>query len=142
MISTALSFNVSLDDLCFYRVHTFDFKAIPFSMEFMSQRGFEVVAEWMWKDSKFQRYPPTRPLCFSKAILGTGNRCSLDYCETRLARRDFEYFRSLLVPSMVATVPATTGERTQMSSLLSTPPKPLINVGILNRRNTRMIDNL
>jgi hypothetical protein len=44
-----------------------------------------------------QLMPPYKPICFSKAIVGTGNRCSLWYCDGQIPSAHYESFKSYIL---------------------------------------------
>lgn len=50
------------------------------------QNSWEVV-----KDQQMER--PDMPICFSRAVVGTGTACSLDYCEQPVLAETYQAFR-------------------------------------------------
>ncbi|KAJ2961247.1 hypothetical protein NQZ79_g3485 [Umbelopsis isabellina] len=79
-----------------------------------------------------QSLAPKSTICFSKAVVGTGNRCSLWYCDGQISAAHYQSFKEFVLSKpakneCTSTVYKTTGS---------------IQVGILNRGKTRHITNL
>jgi hypothetical protein len=83
-----------------------------------------------------QMLPPYIPLCFSKAIVGTGNSCSLWYCENQIKQKDYENFKNDIFDY----------SENKNDKCLEFSKKVYnngsVNIGILNRYKSRHITNI
>jgi hypothetical protein len=80
---------------------------------------------------------PYIPLCFSKAIIGTGNKCSLWYCDNQIKQKDYEGFKQ----NVFDYVEKDKNDKCLESSK-NIYNNGTINIGILNRYKSRHITNL
>jgi hypothetical protein len=81
-----------------------------------------------------QLMAPYQAICFPKAVVGTGNRCSLWYCDNQIPSTHYESFKSHIFNEF----------NTTNNKCASTIHKHegSVRVGILNRGKTRHITNL
>ena len=79
---------------------------------------------------------PLVPLCFTKAIVGTGNRCSLWYCEQDIPYTHLESFKHDLSALPVNEDDACIRNTQRYGNGTS------LTIGILNRHHSRHITNM
>ncbi|KAI8343406.1 hypothetical protein BC941DRAFT_411279 [Chlamydoabsidia padenii] len=86
-----------------------------------------------------QHLPPySIPMCFKRAIVGTGNQCSLWYCEQDIPHGDYMAFRD-----DIFRLPLTSTDPCLHSVItFNGQNKTGVNIGILNRRKSRHITNV
>lgn len=84
-----------------------------------------------------QILPPYIPICFSKAIVGTGNKCSLWYCENQIKQTHYKSFRENVFNHVEKNKNSTCFKKSNFIYNNGS-----INIGILNRNETRHITNL
>ncbi|KAI7884144.1 uncharacterized protein EV154DRAFT_428042 [Mucor mucedo] len=75
-------------------------------------------------------------MCFPKAVVGTGNRCSLFYCEGQIPSQHYQEFKDYVLEQPVQ--PNNTCE----ASRVSYKETGQYRVGILNRQKSRRITNV
>ncbi|CEP17943.1 hypothetical protein [Parasitella parasitica] len=83
-----------------------------------------------------QTLPSYKPMCFSRAVVGAGNRCSLWYCDSQIPSRHYASFKSFALSQPV--IP----DNPCASSITTYKPDGQYKIGILNRKRTRHITNL
>lgn len=83
-----------------------------------------------------QLMPPYKPICFSKAIVGTGNRCSLWYCDGQIPSAHYESFKSYILNQSIDNTSLC------LNSPVIYKDNSNTRIGILNRGKTRHITNL
>ncbi|RHZ78208.1 hypothetical protein Glove_166g212 [Diversispora epigaea] len=77
------------------RIHTYrhqPIRMIPQDISFLTD-GKEIVFDSFDTLTEMQVLPPKVPICFAKAVVGFGNRCSLNYCENNIPAEHYEQFR-------------------------------------------------
>jgi hypothetical protein len=80
--------------------------------------------------------PGCKPMCFSKAIVGTGNRCSLWHCDNQIPAAYYASFKNHVFNQPIET------NNTCLASIVHYKETGQYRVGILNRKNTRHITNI
>jgi len=81
-----------------------------------------------------QLMTPYTPICFAKAVVGSGNRCSLWYCDGQIPSAHYESFKSYILNESHTY-------NNKCSSILH-KNNGNTRIGILNRGKTRHITNL
>ncbi|KAI8984299.1 hypothetical protein BDF20DRAFT_816288 [Mycotypha africana] len=76
-------------------------------------------------------------MCFSKAVVGTGNRCSSWYCDRQIPTEHYASFKSFVLQEH-ADVP----ENQCAAAKITYKSTGQYKVGILNRRKSRHITNI
>ncbi|KAI8886055.1 hypothetical protein K501DRAFT_283966 [Backusella circina FSU 941] len=104
--------------------------------EMILPSGKDIVLERADVSSPKQMLAPYKPMCFSKAIVGTGNRCSLSYCHGQIPNQHYQSFKDY-----VFTQPYAQDNHCQASRTVYKPEGQFL-VGILNRKSTRHITNI
>ncbi|KAI7899546.1 uncharacterized protein BX663DRAFT_521259 [Cokeromyces recurvatus] len=77
------------------------------------------------------------PMCFERAIIGTGNRCSLWYCEGQIPTEHYDAYRSFVMKE-----PYDKNKNKCAASVVVHHAMGEKTIGILNRRYTRHITNV
>lgn len=117
------------------RVGTYDNKHAPVDL-LLPNRGKDIVLERQDVHTPKQILPRRKPMCFSKAIIGTGNRCSLWYCDNQIPSEHYASFKSFaLEQPEIPNNPCA-------SSIVNYKPQGQFKIGILNRKNSRHITNI
>lgn len=98
--------------------------------------GKDIVLESNDVLTSKQIKPGYKPICFSRAVVGTGNRCSLSYCDNQIPSAHYASYKQ-----HVFNQPFTTGN-TCLASIVHYKKRGQYRVGILNRKNTRHITNI
>lgn len=81
-----------------------------------------------------QLMPPYGAICFTKAVVGGGNRCSLWYCDNQIPSAHYESFKSHIFKQPYM-------HNSKCSSIIH-KNSGSTRIGILNRGKTRHITNL
>lgn len=97
----------------------------------------EIVLDSKDKTDANQIMPPYRPICFDKAIVGTGNRCSLWYCENSITKYDYNNFKQEVLDQPLDQSPCLNLIQTYNNS-----NNPKLKIGLLNRQFSRHITNM
>ncbi|KAG9292182.1 hypothetical protein G9A89_023902 [Geosiphon pyriformis] len=89
--SVMRSYNATADSWLF-RADVFDGIQAPsrFDMSYLSSKGRDIVLDPLYKTTAFQILAPggTVPVCFTRAVVGLGNRCSHKSCDANIAGDD------------------------------------------------------
>lgn len=80
--------------------------------------------------------PGYKAMCFARAVVGGGNRCSLYYCENQIPSKHYASFKEFTFQH--ATLP----NNTCLSSVVHYKKTGKYKIGILNRKHTRHITNV
>jgi hypothetical protein len=104
--------------------------------EMMIPSGKDIVLERADASTPKQMLAPRKPMCFSKAVVGTGNRCSLSYCNRQIPSQHYQSFKE-----HVFEQPKIDNNACEASRIVY-KEKGQFRVGILNRKSTRHITNI
>ncbi|KAI9480484.1 MAG: hypothetical protein EXX96DRAFT_562977 [Benjaminiella poitrasii] len=127
------------DDSWTLRATTYDNahpdRALP--MLLPNHRGRELVMEAKdMQDRDRQQLPPTlSTLCFDRAVVGTGNRCSLWYCEGQIHQSHYEAYKRFIEQQPITN-------NSCEAAVVNYNSSNKVTIGLLNRRHTRHITNL
>lgn len=83
-----------------------------------------------------QVLPGYKPMCFAKAVVGTGNRCSLWHCDTQIPSTHYASFKKYVLDQQPTT------NNTCLNSIVTYKSTGKYKIGILNRKHTRHITNI
>ncbi|KAK9767838.1 hypothetical protein K7432_002064 [Basidiobolus ranarum] len=137
-----------------FRPRTFWFQPHIIDLDFITS-GKDIVFAEDEAATDHQILPPSsRPICFSRAIVGGGTRCSHNYCERFIPQQHMNQFRDDVLDYYVhndawnKTVAQSTEKSLQCTKQVEIfPPTsdqlsdtPVI--GILNRKNSRRVTNM
>ncbi|KAI9278150.1 hypothetical protein BC943DRAFT_332163 [Umbelopsis sp. AD052] len=95
--------------------------------------GSDIVPDHQDVLTEKQLSPPYKPICFAKAVVGTGDRCSLWYCDRQIPAAHYESFKS-----HIFSLPYNDAK----CSSVTHKSDGSTRIGILNRGKTRHITNL
>ncbi|KAG2204523.1 hypothetical protein INT47_012582 [Mucor saturninus] len=105
-------------------------------IDFILPGGPDIVLEENDALTGRQVLPSRRAMCFPKAVVGTGNRCSLFYCEGQIRSQHYQEFKDYVLEQPVQ--PNNTCE----ASRVIYKETGQYRVGILNRQKSRRITNV
>lgn len=117
------------------RVGTYDNKHTEIDL-LLPTTSKDIVLEKADVLTSKQTLPNYKPMCFSKAVVGAGNRCSLWYCDSQIPSQHYASFKAFaLSRPVVPNNPCA-------SSIVTYKPHGQYKIGILNRKKTRHITNI
>lgn len=117
------------------RVATYDNKHTPLDMILPS--GPDIVLERADQLTPKQITPSYKPMCFSKAVVGTGNRCSLWYCDNQIPAEHYASYKRFILQDH----PEVPNNPCAASTVVH-KKEGQYKVGILNRKHNRHIVNV
>lgn len=85
-----------------------------------------------------QTAPSSQPTCFARAVVGTGNRCSLPYCESQIPAHHYASFKSWVLKEH----PEITEGNLCADAVVEYTSTGRYKLGILNRKRSRRITNV
>ncbi|KAI8382368.1 hypothetical protein BD560DRAFT_386376 [Blakeslea trispora] len=137
LYSTMQSYGAS-DQVWTMRAGTFQNKHTPVSLISSPplQNGHDIVLERADLLTEQQTLPPHQPVCFSRAIVGSGNRCSHNYCESQIPADHYASFKQAVLDQPVVSNNPCAASRIVFKE------SGQYRVGILNRKHSRHITNL
>lgn len=121
------------------RARTYLDRYTPLDMDVLGlPEGHDIVLNYKNVRTALQTTPPFNPICFSRAVVGTGNRCSLPYCEREIPIEDYDAFINDIKKMEVQPEdPCLNSVREYHSG-----SKTNIKFAILNRKQSRHITNI
>ncbi|ORX55796.1 hypothetical protein DM01DRAFT_1335183 [Hesseltinella vesiculosa] len=126
------------------RAQTFWTKHTVLDMEIFPP-GHDLVMDSWDVTSKRQTKLPMLPMCFDRAVVGTGNRCSLWYCERNIPHDHYSAFKSEVLNTTLSpqTNPClgSVTEHATYGNASTDQPKTRV-FAILNRAKSRHITNI
>lgn len=141
LYSTIRQYTANTQKTWLLRAKTFWSEHTPLDMSiWSSSRLHDIVLDKQDLLTKDQHLPPySVPMCFKKAIVGTGNRCSLWYCEQDIPHGDYLAFRD-----GIFALPLTPADPCLHSVLTYQRPETPTGkiIGVLNRQKSRHITNV
>jgi hypothetical protein len=120
------------------RAETYRSHHTPLDMEILSlPEEHDIVLQTGEVSSRIQRIAPMiAPMCFARAVVGTGNRCSMWYCERNIPREDYTAFvKDLQQVTLHKDNPC-------LNSVKSYGNGTSLQIVILNREQSRHITNI
>ncbi|KAI8380508.1 hypothetical protein EDC96DRAFT_491223 [Choanephora cucurbitarum] len=100
------------------------------------EEGHDIVLERADVLTDQQALPPHQTICFSKAIVGSGNRCSHAYCENQIPAAHYASFKQVVLDQAAAP------NNPCAASQIVHKETGQYRVGILNRKQSRHITNM
>lgn len=98
--------------------------------------GTDIVLEKADVLSKRQMLPTRKPMCFPKAVVGTGSRCSLYYCDKQIPSEHYQEFKDYVLKQPLQV------DNSCAASRVTYKETGQYRVGILNRKKSRHITNV
>ncbi|KAI8047592.1 HSF-type DNA-binding-domain-containing protein [Gilbertella persicaria] len=113
------------------RAGTFDDKHAKLDLLLPIQGDHDIVLK-----QDYVSLPSSQPICFSRAIVGTGNRCSHPYCENQVPAKHYDLYKQFVFDQ-----PHTQDNACEASRLVY-KQQGQYRVGILNRKHSRHVTNM
>ena len=98
--------------------------------------GKDIVLEQADVLTSRQLLPSRKPMCFSKAVVGTGNRCSLYYCDNQIPTEHYQEFKDFVFKQLVEP------DNPCAATRVTYKKTGQYRIGILNRKKSRHITNV
>jgi hypothetical protein len=106
------------------------------SIDFVLPSHKDIVLEEADLLTSRQVLPSYKPMCFANAVVGTGNRCSLYYCDRQIPAQHYKSFKDYVFEQPEIS------DNSCAASRVVYKEKGQYRIGILNRKNSRHITNV
>lgn len=133
LFSTMIDYNVLPNDWTL-RVDTYWNKHTVIDLVLPTDKDMVLESKDVLTDRQMK--PSYQPMCFARAVVGTGNRCSLWYCDSHIPSTHYASFKQYVFSK------PHEAENSCLTSVIEHKATGKYRIGLLNRKHTRHITNM